>query len=563
MSQRVEAHEELSPLLAGHWGRLMERYEAMPGRRRKNAFAEMLAPLEPQDVAIVASFTAGEILPAADMERLGLTPAVILAALKQVTGRSEDALMDLAALEGGLWEVAPKLLTAPESSGKITLLQVRTWLSELLGYVREPLEMMVFLLETLPPVTTRYLLRVLLGELPIGLEISSVLDAVALAARLESEEVLQCYELTNSIEDAAERAFRGRRALAQVHCRTGRPYRLMPTLPISSVAQLFERNTGPFMAELEIPGVRLEIHRRHATIQLFTRRLKDVTRAFPELTLALERSLAGTDDLILEGQVFLPGASAEASDAAIQLRLSQLPTARGAVLRPEILLSVALFELTRQGREDLMERSAEERRRRLRMLFKPSERILIVEAASIEHSEQADDYVRDARADGAPGVVFKPARSLYTAGTGGAWLRLAFEPDRVDLAVVGATLNSSGTLSRVTLACQSEGGLAVVGESGPVGTDPGLWKTLQARIQPLIMVRKGERLTLRPELVVEVSARAIRKAPRRPSGFSLAGMVVRLLREDKSSLEVDGPARLHLLLETLGESADEVEREVS
>jgi len=544
MIQRKVDLSEQSLLYTETWCKAMTHLEGMTRRRRKVVLAELLTSLRAEDVGGVAAFTAGVLMPDHQRSALGITSSIMRKAFAEVTGKTEEDIRALVAQAGGYPNLASEIIPENPSPMPITLPNVRAWLLELLGYAREPLEMTVFLLQTLGPLMSKYLLRTLTGELPIGIDTYGVLEATAVAAGMEPEVVWQCFELTNSLEDAAQRAFRGRRALAQVHCRTGRPYRLMPATPLASVAEAFDRFEGPVTIEHEIPGIRFEIHRRHASIQLYTRQLKDVTRAFPELASALEGSLMGTDDLILEGQAYLPGVSAEESERILDERLTQLPTRRGEVLKPSTLLTMSVIDITRQGREDMMQRPLSARKIRLGQLFRVGDRISVPEALTTSSIQEAEAFAEEARRSGLAGVMLKAADGRYEAGKEGIWYRFSFRPEYIELTAIDAAVNKAGEINKLNLACRFEGGLAAVGEVSGTGADPELWQQLQKRARDYFLIQKGDRYELMPGLIVAVSPRAIKAAPRRRAGYSLTGMTIQRIREDKGAFESNGPERL-------------------
>ncbi len=544
-----------SPLLVDAFSEEMKALESEPRNRRRERLSRFfgLTRLRPDEAGLLVAFSAGEILPYGHMQQMAkneLSPTMIRKAFRMMTGLSDKELIEKVSEGGRYSELLPREGddNADYAQG-IQLTMVKTWFEEVLNYLRAPEELIETIVKHLQPTTSRCLLRILEGDAPSALNVEGVLDALAATVGIEAEKVYDCYHLTNSLEDTAERAFRGRRALAQVHCRTGRPYRLTSPVLTESVEDAFGRCEGAAFAEVEVPGLRVEIHRRHASIQLFTRSMLDVSRAFPEICEALEKGLVGTDDVIAEGQIFVPGASPEECEREIQLRIDQRPTTRGDVLKPTTLMSVAMIDLTRQGREDLMGRPYSARRERLTHIFKPTERVQLVEGERVESVSAAEEFLKSAQEKGYSGIILRPATSYYAPGVAKNWYRVTSEDLRLDLCVIQATYTSTGTLSRVTLACQTDSGLAAIGDLSSTGADADQWALLQKSIEPLRMT-PTEKTAVVPHVVVEVAPKSWRSSPRRPSGYSISAPVLCHVRLDKGPREVENRASLDARLGT-------------
>lgn len=553
LAERLSGQELLS---CNGWAQALAGVEAQGKRQRRAALGAVFARLKPEEIGLFVAATHGTLLPEAEMRQLELNAPIIRAAFARVTHLTEEAVEGRCVEAGGYAELATILLPPPAQPSTLTLLALRNAFQSVLNFTLEPLPVLVSLLETLDPLTLRYILRMLLGDPSPLFDTTAILQALSTATRIEEEALFASYVLTHDLEDTAERAFRGRRPLAQVHCRTGRPYVFMPVTSAIRLNSVLEPTLLPVMVEPDWPGIRVQIHRRHAMVHLYSEKLQDVSRAFPEVTAALERSLGGTDDLILEGVVYQANVSVGQSMAEVQRRIQKLPSRRREVARPTHPLSVAVLELIRQGRQDLMSQPYQVRRQRVRSLVRASEHVLLPPELAVSTLEEATSEVRRLEKLGYAAVLLKSAQASYQPGQAQIYHRVAFSALSCCLVVTGVALRSGGSPARFQLSCRAQGALTHVGDLAASSVEPAEWQALVERVTQERVAYDAEQWLLRPGLVLEVRYHSARTSPRRPSGVALVGIQLLACREDRSQEQIETSARLIQMAEAIEQAAE-------
>lgn len=542
-------------LLCDDWARALSQVEALPRRKRRQGLASVFGQLKADEIATFVAATTGSLLSAAELERLEMGPEVIFQAFARVTGLSESHLRHCCVDAEGLPELAVALLKSPAQPSRMSLAHLHESLLGVLSYIRDPQQLLVDLMKQLEPMTVRYILRMLEGAWPLPTDVGTVLEALSLASGLEMEAIQASYTLTHQLEDTAERALKGRRALAQVHCRTGRPYVFMPVSHAYNLNGLLSEDRLPVLVDPQLPGIRVQIHRRHAMVHLYSERLQDVSRAFPEVVSALEKSLTGTDDLILEGYVYQPDVNALTSMTTVQQRLGMLPGKRQEPLRPQSILAVVVTELIRQGREDLMPRPYLERRRRIKQVLKAVEGVSTLAEHEVSTPAQASEVIERLAKSGLTQVMVRPSASAYEPGRADICQRLVVGEPTACLMVTGASVASNGQPSRLQLSCLTHGQLTSAGDLAASSVDRNQWKALLDRAERYKVAGNDDRWVMRQGLVLEVTVRSARTSPRRPSGVTLVGMQLYAVREDRGLEQVEQSSRLVRL-------AEDMEREI-
>ena len=275
-------------------------------------------------------------------------------------------------------------------------------------------------LATLHPVEGETLVKLLTGDLRIGLTDGLVEEAVAVAFKVDPAAVRHAHMLTGDI---------GETVLLARHQRLGEAA-LRPLVPVQCMlAAVLERKEGddrplletlpfapPFWLEPKLTGIRAQLHKHGDEVSLFSRDLRPLDDKFPEL-IAAARKLAG--DFILDGELVgigelpkRPGRRTNAGD------LFSSDEGRESPLR------FIAFDMLWHNGEALPGQPLLERRGRLESLSLPApfETIAIHAAGDAAGIAAA---LKQARRDGHKGLIAKDPAGRYTPGTrGNAWLEL-------------------------------------------------------------------------------------------------------------------------------------------
>jgi DNA ligase-1 len=410
------------------------------------------------------------------------------------------------------------------------------------------------LLARADPLTAKYIVKVLTGELRIGLREGLVEAAIAQAFDRPLEDVKWAGMLTGDIgrtallarDDELERA-----RLALFH-----PLKFMLASPAEDADEIVRRLGPTVWVEDKYDGIRAQLHRLDGTVRLFSRDLHDISGQFPEIVSA---SAGLPWNGILDGEILAFRDGQVLPFLSLQTRLGRKDPS--AAVRAEVPVIYVAFDVLAAGPrsgdgggdgslavEPLLRVPLAERRRRLEALGLPS-----VEAGggfALSHlvtaSSAADleGIFADARARRNEGLMVKDPESRYSPGRRGlGWLKMKKALATIDCVVVGVEGGHGkrhGVLSDYTFAVRNEatGALVTIGKAYSGLTDAEIAE-MTRWFEAHTIRRYGRYRAVEPIVVVEVAFDVIMRSTRHTSGFALRFPRIARLRPDKSADEID------------------------
>ena len=455
------------------------------------------------------------------------------------------------------------------------------------------------LLRRASPLEVKYLLKLMLGDMRIGVKQSLVEEAIAVGANVDVAAVRNAVMLEADLAGAVRRAFAG--TLGEARMRLFHPLGFMLASPVESPEEAVERfskdkdlpdgenNGGAEIAaflEDKYDGMRAQIHCGDAAqperVAIYSRNREDVTASFPELEEAFARVRNETDgalgSLIFDGEIL--GWDLKAGRA---LPFAVLGTRIGRKrvsneMRAQVPVVFMAFDLMFAGGELLLDLPLRERRNRLEtvverlveravspvmvdervrdaqaVLFAGAEsaaveRLMISPSRLVENAEDIERSYADARARANEGVMLKAADSVYQPGRRGlAWVKLKRELATLDVVVTGAEFGHgkrAGILSDYTFAVRDAGGeLLNVGKAYSGLTDAEIAQ-MSAWMMEHTLEDQGFFRTVEPLMVLEVAFNNIMRSGRHASGFALRFPRIMRIRTDKPVAEIDTVERV-------------------
>ena len=287
------------------WSELAERVASTTRTSEKTGLlAEYLRTLDADELPIAVVFLTGRPFPEADQRSTGIGWATIANALGGVIGSSRaelgaayDRFSDISAAVG---DVLAKAGHAPDEAGSPSLVDVAATFAAIesaSGPARKA-DHLANLLARADPKTARGIVRVLSGELRIGLREGLVEAALAKAFDRPLDAVKRAGMLTGDIGRTAELARAGRlegAELALFH-----PLKFMLASPAEDAAEILTRLGPTVWVEDKYDGIRCQLHREGTEVRLYSRDLHDISSGYPEI-IAAARDLPWAG--ILDGEI--------------------------------------------------------------------------------------------------------------------------------------------------------------------------------------------------------------------------------------------------------------------
>ncbi len=500
--------------------------------------------LPPGDLEIAAVYLTGRAFPQADGASLQTGWAVIKRAVLAVSGIGEEAFREIANRYADAGKTARDALQGKTKPTDFSMKDSRAFFVAL-RQRRGPLAKTALLeewLERLTPLEGSCLVRILTGDLRIGLKEGLVEEGIAAAFERDVDEVKGANMVLGDIGKVAALAAAG--ALDTAALRLFSPIKVMLASPEASAVTLWERMKKdadlppPLWVEDKFDGIRAQLHRSPGRVEIFSRDLRRITEQFPEIADAARNLRA---DVILDGEIVAFEHGRKLTFFDLQKRLGRRDA--DLFMESEIPVRFMAFDLLWKDGRPLLNEPLKARRALLEELELPP----LFEAVRLFRAQSVDDIeavFTAARGRSNEGLMVKDAESLYTPGRRGlAWLKLKKELATLDVVVVGAELGHgkrSGVLSDYTFAVRDDtsGELLTIGKAYSGLTDVEI-EDLTRHFKSTTVAQRGRYREVRPEVVLEVAFNSVQPSERHASGLALRFPRIKAIRTDKTPENID------------------------
>ena len=553
------------------WSELAERVAATTRTSEKTALlADYLGGLSADELPIAAVFLTGRPFPEADQRAAGLGWSAIASTVAQLAGversalgeaydRSSDlgmAVADVLARAGHAPDpaVAP---TLPEVAAAYAAIEAASGPAAKGAILRD-----LFLRSD--PLTAKYIVKVLAGELRIGLREGLVEAAIAKAYGRPIDSVKWAGMLTGDVGRLAILAREDR--LDEASLAVFHPIKFMLASPAEDASEILGRLGPEVWVEDKYDGIRAQLHKQGTDVRLFSRDLHDVSSQFPEV---VEAATGLPWSGILDGELLAYRDGNVLPFQSLQARLGR--KAPSDAIRAEIPVIFVAFDVlgiaARAGDriEALLREPLDERRRRLDALPLPLAedggrfaRSHLIRVNSIDGLEAAFTAARARRNEG---LMVKDPKSGYSPGRRGlGWLKMKKALATIDCVVVGVEVGHGkrhGVLSDYTFAVRDteRDRLVTIGKAYSGLTDAEIAE-MTKWFEAHTIARFGRYRQVEPTVVVEVAFDVIVRSTRHQSGYSLRFPRIASLRTDKPADEIDTLETVRALYEDLQQGAE-------
>jgi DNA ligase 1 len=554
------------------WSELAERLAATPRTSEKTALlAEYLRTLTPDELPIAAVFLSGRPFAESDQRAIGLgwsaiaTVVAELAGVDRATlGEAYDRYSDLSLAVDDVLTRAGHIPTGEPP----TLADVAVAFAEIevaSGPARKGAILRDLLVRS-DPATARAIIKVLGGELRIGLREGLLEAAVAKAFDRELDDVKWAGMLTGDIGKLAVLARDdrlGEAAMALFH-----PLKFMLASPAEDADEIIRRLGPEVWVEDKYDGIRAQLHRQGNEVRLFSRDLHDITGQFPEVAEAA-RDLPW--DGILDGEILGWKDGTVLPFIALQARLGRKTPS--AAIQAEVPVIYVAFDALALGAGDgapvepLLRTPLRERRARLDALDLPladaGGRFARSTLSVARDSDALEATFLQSRARRNEGLMAKDPESSYLPGRRGlGWLKMKKALATIDCVVVGVEVGHGkrhGVLSDYTFAVRDTANerLVTIGKAYSGLTDAEIAEMTRWFEAHTIAIH-GRYREVEPTVVVEIAFDVIVRSNRHKSGFSLRFPRIAALRTDKSPDEIDTVETVTALYEGLQDGTEQL-----
>ena len=525
---------------------ISDAFQKMETTRKRLELTDILVKLIeeiPVDVISKAIYLIqGKLRPNFEGVELGIAEKLVMKAMSKSSGIPLKKIEEDYNKGGDLGQTAENMLQqkiqTTFGSETITLEKVYETLFKIAnldgkGSQEMKMRYVSSLLNDATPQEAKFILKILLGTLRLGIAENTVMDALAIAftGKKENREIIEnAYNVSSDLGKVAHVVSTG--GLEQIkkfQIELFNPIRPMLADRIRSEEGAVKKFQDDFAAEYKLDGERAQIHKQKDTIVIFSRSLENITTYYPDIVEKISK-LIMSDDVILEAEVV-----AMNSNSGDFLPFQELMHRRRKYEIDEAVIkypiTVNFFDILFSDGKNCMEMEYSERRKLLEKIIKEDEFARLIPMSIINSEEQVLEVLENSINSGCEGLMLKQLSSTYRAGIRGSnWLKLKREyqndlGDSLDLVVVGAFFGKGrrtgkyGTLLVATYNDEDDTFPSIC-KVGTGFTDESLDQLYQI-LSPKVTLKKNPRIVsemeadvwFEPELVIEIVASEITQSP--------------------------------------------------
>lgn len=545
---------------------------------KRKLVADYVCAQPVQTASLAAIFLSGDVYPAFSERTLNVGGATVWSAVEELTGASEEAMSQAYRRHGDLGAAAHDLWPQNFTGSTLTLPNLAQLLDEIAS-ARGPsakLERVVVLLRQCSALEAKYAIKLMVGDLRIGMRESLVEEAIACAYQQPQEAVRRANMLLGDIGETLRLAAEGH--LGEARMRVFHPLGFMLASEVKSSSEAMEYVTGEngaLQIEDKYDGIRAQVHAEHGRVRIFSRTQDEISESFPDL---VPPFAVDTEAVILDGEILAWDPSSGDGGRALPFSALQTRLGRKRVsdkLLHEVPVVYVAFDVLYSGGKLLIDEPLRERGRLLDSIverlrssapksvssaaqgafqFETAEmsrdfpRLLRAPITQARSTEEIDRLFSEARARGNEGLMLKDIDSPYSPGRrGGAWLKMKRELATLDVVVTAVEFGHgkrAGVLSDYTFAVRDENGeLKNVGKAYSGLTDAEILQMTEW-FQAHTLTDFGHSRLVEPTVVIEVAFNNVMHSDRHESGFALRFPRIVRLRPDKPVEEIDTVKRV-------------------
>ena len=538
-------------------------FERMEKTKKRLELTDILVELFkniPQEiVSNVVYLLQGIIRPQFEGVELGIAERLAIKAISKSSGLTIKKIEDDYNKCGDLGETASNMLKQKTqttfSTETITLEKVYETLfkiANLGGKGSQDLKMKYIssLLNGATPIEAKFVLKILLGTLRLGIAENTVMDALAIAFTGKKENRIQienAYNVSSDLGKVSEIVLReGLDGIKKFQISLFNPIRPMLADRVKSEKEAIDKISGEFAAEYKLDGERAQIHKQKNKIILFSRRLENITQYYPDIVDNIGKFL-NTNEGIFEAEIVaINENSGEFLPFQELMHRRRKHKLEKAVL--EYPITVNFFDILYLDGKNCLDLPYYQRRKFLEDVVTEDNLVKLVPKMIVKSESEIESVLENSINAGCEGLMLKVLNAPYRAGLrGGNWLKLKREyqnelGDSLDLVVIGAFFGRGrrtgkyGTLLLATYNAADDTfpSICKVGTGFTDESLDQLYQILSNKVtlkkNPRIVSEMTADIWFQPELIIEVVGSEITLSPihktavnviRKGSGFAL------------------------------------------
>ncbi len=521
---------------------LYQKLSSVGGKLEKaDILAEFLKKLKSDGDRKWIYLLIGRVIPEYDQREFGVSKQLAMKALEKAYGINNKEVSLRLNKVGDIGLLAEEFANKRKQEGlfhsKLETSKVFDNLHKIFeiegkGAVDKKMLLIAELLSHASGLEAKYIMRTILSDLRIGVAGAILVDALAKAFSYGEEskkKIQETYDFANDFLVVFEAAVKGEKALNEIKMFPGRPINPMLAVKCESVQEAFETCGRPCAFEYKYDGFRLMIHKVNGKIYLFTRRLEDVTKQFPDVVEAVEKYVKGNSFIIDSEAVGYDAKTGKYRPfEAVSQRIKRKYDVDKLIKELPVVLNV--FDVIYYESKSLVHLPFQERRKLVEKIVKIKENtIKTSELVITDKDKEAEKFYENSLEDGEEGIMIKRLDAIYQSGRKvGYMAKLKPEVNDLDLVIVAAEYGNgkrAGWLTSYIVACRNGENFLEIGkvssglkEKESEGTS---YEEMTKLLKNLKIREEGNVVYVKPQIVISVTYQNMQKSPEYASGYAL------------------------------------------
>jgi DNA ligase 1 len=567
-----------------HYSKLVEVYEKLEATTKRlehtQIISEFLKKVSLEDLGTAILLLEGRVFPRWDQREIGIGSKLMIKVISVASGESKDNITKEWKQTGDLGTVTYNFIKKKKQvtlgSQELSVKKVLKNLRDIAiiggsGTVDKKISLVAELLTSAKPNEAKYIVRTILDDMRIGVGEGSIRDSIVWtffgdklgikydkkenSIDIENREIYnqyvnelqKAYDITNDFAPVAEAAKKnGLKGLGQVSMKTGVPLKVMLALKVNNIEEGFERCGKPAEFEYKYDGMRMQIHKKGDDIKIFTRRLENVTKQFPEVVESVKKYI-DIKEIIFDSEAV--GYNKKTGQYLPFQNISQRIKRKYDIqkMSRDYPVEVNAFDIISCDGESVVSKPFEERKRMLESIIKQvPKKIKVAKSIVTGNKKEVQKFYIESLDSGNEGLMIKKLDAPYKpGGRVGFMVKLKETKENLDLVIVNAEWGQgkrSKWLSSYTLACIDNGKFLEIGKASTglkEKREEGLsFAEVTDLLKPLIKKEDGKEVTVKPNIVIEIGYEEIQKSPTYSSGYALRFPRIIQLRADRNPSDI-------------------------
>jgi DNA ligase 1 len=533
---------------------LARTFEELERTSSRLALIELLTQLfrsieRPEEIEQVCYLVQGRVAPFFVALEMGMAEKSVTRSIAMASHTTPERIAALYATLGDLGLVVGQVKSETKSAPSVLSVdEVFKGLKAIAqtagkGAVEQKIARLSDLLTPVDSVSAKYVVRILLGNLRLGIGDATVLDALAKASWNDAKKrkLLEgAYNKTSDLGLIARTLWEhpgeeeAQQAVAVLDIQVGKPVhsQLAERLPS---AEAIIAKMGAVVAQYKYDGLRAQIHKDGQRVTIFSRNLEDQSHMFPELIAGTLKQVRA-ESVILDAEALAYNATSEEflpfQETTRRRRKHQIEA-----LAEQLPLKAFVFDILYKDGVSLLDTPLAERLKILAETMQSDDILMLTASHTVQDAHTLTLLFDEAISKGLEGLVVKKLESRYEAGARNfTWVKLKRHSagalnDTIDCVLLGylygrgkrAALGAGSLL--VGLYDPEQDRFVTVTKIG-TGLSDEQWRSIRERTRGLEVDHRPARVSsliepsvwVEPQLVLEVLADEITRSPTHTAG---------------------------------------------